>query len=44
MWILSEEMREFHRKRIKVGTKGYWVLGPFKVANVTVIKLGALSC
>ena len=42
MWILSEEMREFHRKRIKVGTKGYWVLGPFKVANVTVIKLGAL--
>jgi len=42
MWILSEEMREFHRKRIKVGTKGYWVRGPFKVANVTVIKLGAL--
>ncbi|MGE6315935.1 hypothetical protein ACQKC1_09120 [Shewanella baltica] len=44
MWILSEEMREFHRKRIKVGTKGYWVCGPFKVANVTVIELGALSC
>lgn len=44
MWILSGEMREFHRKRIKIGTKGYWVRGPFKVANVTVIKLGALSC
>ncbi|MEO3867182.1 hypothetical protein [Rheinheimera fenheensis] len=44
MWILSEEMREFHRKRIKVGTKGYWVRGSFKVANVTVIELGALSC
>ena len=44
MWILSEEMREFHRKRIKVGMKGYWVRGSFKVANVTVIELGALSC
>ncbi len=44
MWILSEEMREFHRKRIKVGTKGCWVRGSFKVANITVIELGALSC
>ena len=44
MWILSEEMREFHRKRIKVGTKGYWVRGSYRVANVTVIKLGELSC
>ncbi|MEQ3515731.1 hypothetical protein ABMY35_20625 [Pseudoalteromonas sp. BZB3] len=44
MWILSDEMRDFHRKRIKVGTRGYWVRGPFKVASVTVIKLGELSC
>ena len=44
MWILSDEMREYHLKRLKVGTKGFWVRGSFKVANVTVIRLGDTSC
>lgn len=42
MWIVSEDMREYHRKRLKVGAKGYWLSGSYKVANVTVIKLGGL--
>ncbi|AZZ98883.1 hypothetical protein [Pseudoalteromonas sp. R3] len=42
MWILSDEMREFHRNRLKVGTKGYWVQGKYRVANVIVIKLCGL--
>ena len=42
MWIVSEDMREYHRKRLKVGAKGYWVSGLYKVANVTVIKLDGL--
>ena len=44
MWIVSEEMREYHRNRLKIGTKGYWVRGPYRVANVTVIEFGLMSC
>ena len=44
MWIVSEDMREYHHKRLKVGGKGFWVRGSYKVANVTVIKLGVMSC
>lgn len=44
MWIVSENMREYHLERLKVGTKGFWVSGLYKVANITVIKLGALGC
>lgn len=40
MWILSPESREkIHRDRIKVGTKGYWVVGSKKLAKVTVTKI-----
>ncbi|MFC3203333.1 hypothetical protein ACFOEW_16115 [Alteromonas oceani] len=43
MWIVREETKSYHAKRIKVGTKGYWVRGPFRVANVTVISVGDLA-
>ncbi|MBU6956029.1 MULTISPECIES: hypothetical protein [Hahella] len=40
MWIMSPESREkFHRDRIKVGTKGYWVVGAKRLAKVTVTKI-----
>ena len=40
MWILMDEMREsVHQKRIKVGAKGYWVVGSKKVAKVVVTKI-----
>ncbi|TMP23085.1 hypothetical protein CWB99_23615, partial [Pseudoalteromonas rubra] len=44
MWIVSEEMREYHLNRLEIGTKGYWVKGPYKIANVTVIEFGAKYC
>lgn len=39
MWIVSDEMKPYHHQRLKVGTKGYWVRGPYKVAKVTVIEM-----
>lgn len=40
MWIGTHESRiKFHRPRLKVGTKGYWVVGSKKVAKVTVTKI-----
>lgn len=39
MWIVSDEMKPYHLQRLKVGTKGYLVRGPFKVAKVTVIEV-----
>lgn len=44
MWVVNEEMRQFHAARIKVGTKGYWVRGPLRLANVTVVAIGSLDC
>jgi len=43
MWILSSSAREsIHRERIKVGTKGYWVIGSSILAKVTVTKILSL--
>ena len=40
MWIVDHESRvKFHQPRIKVGTKGFWVAGSFKIASVTVTKI-----
>jgi hypothetical protein len=40
MWIGVPEMREkIHRNRIKVGTKGYWVIGSKRLAKVKVTKI-----
>ncbi|WP_444906018.1 hypothetical protein ACJJIR_15460 [Microbulbifer sp. SSSA008] len=42
MWILSEERREYHHKRLKNGTKGTWWRGG-RIANVTVVQINAVK-
>lgn len=40
MWIGMHESRvKTHQSRIKVGTKGFWVIGSKKLAKVTVTKI-----
>jgi hypothetical protein len=43
MWILNEANQDLHRKRLKIGLKGYFVEGPHKVAECEVIQIGNLS-
>ncbi|WP_444898165.1 hypothetical protein [Microbulbifer sp. SSSA005] len=42
MWILSEDRREYHHKRLKIGTKGTWWRGG-RIANVTVVQINAVK-
>ncbi len=43
MWILSPEIREaVHLERVKVGTKGYFMMGSKKIADAIVIKIHGL--
>ena len=40
MWIGDNEARKkIHQKRIKIGTKGYWVIGSKRLAKVKVTKV-----
>jgi hypothetical protein len=40
MWIISNDSRvKYHQKKIKVGTKGYWVVGSTKLAKIEVTKI-----
>ena len=40
MWILLQEMREdVHRKRIRVGVRGYFMEGSHRVAEAEVIEV-----
>ncbi|MBC7903291.1 MAG: hypothetical protein H7Y27_07695 [Gemmatimonadaceae bacterium] len=39
MWVLIPERREFHRERIHVGLKAYFMEGSRKVAECTVIEI-----
>jgi len=40
MWIGMHESRvNFHRPRLKVGTRGFWVVGSRKLATVEVVKI-----
>lgn len=40
MWIGMHESRvNIHRQRLKIGTKGYWVIGSKSIANVEVTKI-----
>jgi hypothetical protein len=40
MWIgIPETKEKIHRARIKVGTKGYWVIGSKVLAKVRVTKI-----
>ena len=41
MWVISEDRREYHHKRLKVGIKGNWWRGG-RVAYVTVVQVNAL--
>jgi len=39
MWIIVPGMREFHRKGIKIGVKGFFMEGPNRVAEAEVIEI-----
>jgi hypothetical protein len=42
MWILSEELRPYHQKRIKLGTVGYFMEGSRRTARCKVIEIVGL--
>ncbi|MGD8455377.1 MAG: hypothetical protein PVF83_03245 [Anaerolineales bacterium] len=42
MWINRDEMRDYHRERIKVGVKGF-MGGGIKLAEVEVIEVVSLA-
>ena len=39
MFILNDDMREAHRRRLRLGTCGYFVEGPRKIASCEVAEL-----
>ncbi len=39
MWILNSRLRGLHQKRIKLGTRGYFVEGPRKVGVCEVTRI-----
>lgn len=39
MWIIDPSMRQIHKTRVHIGTKGYFVEGMRKVAECEVIEL-----
>jgi hypothetical protein len=43
MWIVNEALIEMHRKRIKIGQKGFFMEGPNKVAECEVIEIVSLK-
>jgi hypothetical protein len=44
MWIVIPKMRQFHRDKIKVGLKGFFMEGSRRVAECEVIEiLGLLT-
>ena len=43
MWVVNEDMRSYHKERVKVGTKGTWWRGG-RIANVKVIQIVGLLC
>jgi hypothetical protein len=43
MWILSTDFFEYHKNRLKVGTKGYFMEGPTITAECEVIELVGLK-
>jgi hypothetical protein len=43
MWIIVDEMRDFHRERIRSGVTGFMMAGPDKLAEVEVIEVVSLS-
>lgn len=43
MWIVMPKMREYHRDKIIVGIKGYFMEGPKRVADCEVIEIIGLN-
>lgn len=39
MWILSKEFRDYHRERITIGTKAYFMEGARKTAECEIIEI-----
>ncbi len=39
MWILNSDFRQYHKERIKIGTKGFFMEGPNKTAECEVIEI-----
>jgi hypothetical protein len=42
MWIMTPELRATHKQRLKIGTVGYMVVGPYRIARVVVQDLSGL--
>ena len=43
MWVVMDERREYHHKRLKIGTKGTWWRGG-RVAYVKVVQINEIKC
>jgi hypothetical protein len=43
MFLVNLERAAYHRKRVAVGTRGYFMEGPKKVAECEVVALGSLG-
>ncbi len=43
MWIADPDRRQYHRDKIKVGLKGYFMEGPRKIAESIIIEILGLS-
>jgi len=40
MWVdRGRNLEVVHKKRLKVGVTGFWVVGPYKLASVTITKI-----
>ena len=39
MWIVNRDYLDYHKERLKIGTKGYFMEGPKIIAECNVIKL-----
>ena len=43
MWVFDPASRDFHAKKLKIGAKGYWVRGSYRLARVVVIEICSLA-
>ena len=43
MWILNKTFYEIHKKRIKIGQKGFYIEGSYKTAECEVIEIVGLK-
>ena len=39
MWILKKDFKNYHKSKLKIGTKGYFIEGARKVGECIVIEL-----